>query len=202
MPVGMKAFGLEFSNAALGKRPEHAAAIGRLMGLWSLIEAAVASILGHLMHDNPRAAIALMDSFTSNQARLAAVKKVARELLEDDEFSKFGDLMDRVQIEAQTRNKIAHGVWGVDDEETSSVFLLPLKDYARLPVGYVTEAKHGNPLELVQRLLAKADQYSLDRLKEIESIHSKLLEDLVTDLSGRMLSQRVSLARHDASGAA
>lgn len=81
VPIGMKAFGLEFSNEALLKRPEHAAAIGRIMGLFSLIEAAVASILGHLMHDNHRAAVALMDSFRSNQARLAADKRTLVRIL-------------------------------------------------------------------------------------------------------------------------
>lgn len=185
----MRAFEIEFSDTALEHRPQHAAVLGRIFTTWSLVEGAVSSILGNLMHSNHRAAIALLGQFRTNKARLAAVKKVAAEMIAEQELPSFIDLMGRVAKHANIRNDIAHGVWGTRQDRPDAVFRLPLQDYSNLIIELVPAAKSGkSPLPIVQNLLAKAEIFTLDRLLAIESEGRSLLHDLWDDLNKMTLA--------------
>lgn len=186
MPSGMKAFDIEFSDAALLKRPQHAAALGRIFTGWSLIEAAVAGILGHLMHDNQRAAIALLGQFSTNNARLEAVKKVATELVDAGELPAFLALMGRVKIHAKKRNDIAHGVWGVKEGAEHLVYRLSLKDFANVTLEFIPEMKAGNHIGPFADLMEKAEEFTLEALEKTEAEGSALLAELYGDLNQRI----------------
>ncbi|NBI49612.1 hypothetical protein [Burkholderia sp. ISTR5] len=126
MPVGIKIDGIEFSELALVDRPIHAAVLGRIFTSWSLIESSVTALLGLMMHDDHRAALAILETFKNNSSRVEAVRRVGREVLAPSLRHDFDELMKDILLYARERNTIAHGLWGSRKAEKEFVYRMPV----------------------------------------------------------------------------
>ncbi|WP_321873671.1 hypothetical protein [Burkholderia ubonensis] len=126
MPAGIAVEGISFNELALVDRPEHAAVLGRIFTSWSLIESSITALLGLMMHGDHRAALAVLDSFNSNNSRVRAVKRIGKEVLDASLREDFDALLSEVLSYAQERNAIAHSLWGSHEEKPEFVYRMPM----------------------------------------------------------------------------
>ncbi|PVX35030.1 hypothetical protein [Janthinobacterium sp. 78] len=167
MPVGLDVDGIIFSEVALVDRPSHAAALGRIFTSWSLIEASIASLLGLMMHTDHNAALALLGTFKSNSARIDAIRKTGKQLLDASLFKEFDDVMKDVLSYAEERNAIAHGVWGSCKEKPEIVYRMPMNNFTR----FLLETANSSADEILGKLESfktSFTTFTLDNLERIE----------------------------------
>ena len=167
MPVGLEVDGIIFSEMALFDRQSHAATLGRIFTSWSLIEASIASLLGLMMHTDHNAALALLGTFKSNSARIDAVRKTGKELLEASLFNGFDEVMKDVLSYAEERNAIAHGVWGSSKEKPEILYHMPMKNFTRFLIETVSRSAEQTLAE-VESFKTAFTTFTLDDLERIE----------------------------------
>ncbi|MCA8383686.1 hypothetical protein LGN22_32730 [Burkholderia cenocepacia] len=126
MPCGIEVEGISFNELALVNRPEHAAVLGRIFTSWSLIESSITALLGLMMHGDHRAALAVLESFNSNNSRVQAVRKIGKEVLDASLREDFDALMTEVLSYARERNAIAHSLWGSHMDKPEFVYRMPM----------------------------------------------------------------------------
>lgn len=110
MATGVNIDGIAFSEQTLVDRPEHAAVLGRIFTSWSLIEAIMTGLLGLMMHDDHRAAIAIIGSFRNNSSKAEAVRRIGKEVFDEPFRHDFDELMKDVLSYAKERNVMAYGM--------------------------------------------------------------------------------------------
>lgn len=180
MAFGMQLDGLSFNELALVERPTHAAAIGRIVTSWSLIEGTIAILLGFMMHQDHRAALALLGSFRTNKARIDAVRKVGKEVFDASLFAEFDEVMKSALAYAEERNAIAHGVWGSDKDKPEIVYLMSMQSYAKFFIeGYHTPADE--TLTKLDAVKAACKIFTLDELEKIELRGQSVLERVMNE---------------------
>jgi hypothetical protein len=184
---GLELDGISFSELALVDRPVHAAALGRIFTTWSLIEASIATLLGLMMHHDHRAALALLGSFRSNNARIGAVKKVGKQLLEASLFEDFNRVMTDALSYAEERNAIAHGVWGSCKDHPEIVYRMPMENFAK----FVIESIHRPVEETLSGLdsfKAAFTTFTLDELDQIEQRGKNVLKRVMKETTKKSYS--------------
>jgi len=181
--------GIEFGQGALLNRPQHAAILGRIFTSWSMIEGLMASLLGLLMHADDRAALAILETFRTNQSRVQAVRKVAKRMLPPDKYDDFDALTNLVLNYAKERNLIAHSVWGAyiglpqaereifpgmpdersanDAEENGTIYRMPMSVLSDLMVDIDMSSKL-DTATMTAELHAKMTRVSVVDLEQIE----------------------------------
>jgi hypothetical protein len=188
MPTGMELDGINFSELALVDRPNHAAALGRIFTSWSLIEASIATLLGLMMHDDHRAALALLGSFKSNSARIGAVRKTGKEVLDASLFEEFDKVMKDVLSYAEERNAIAHGVWGSCKGKPEIVYRMSMENFTR----FFIEAIHRSAEETLAQLdsfKAAFKTFTLDELDRIEQRGQDVLQRVMKETTKKSYSR-------------
>lgn len=187
MPIGMEFEGITFSELALADRPIHAATLGRIFTSWSLIEASVASLLGLMMHNDHRAALALLASFKTNSARINAVRKTGKEVLEASLFEDFEKVMKDVLSYAEERNSIAHGVWGSCKAEPEIVYRMSIESFTRsvIVVNHMSADKALTELTAVRSTFAK---FTADELNQIEQRGREMLQRVMKETTKKAYS--------------
>lgn len=167
MPTGIKIEGINFSEQALVDHPAHAAVLGRIFTSWSLIESTVTSLLGLMMHDDHRAALAILGSFRNNSSRVEVVRRIGREVLDEPLRQDFDGLMKDVLSYAIERNAIAHGLWGSEKGQPDLVYRMPMEVFSNFAI----EAPNNPPGDvdaLVQSFKDKMETLTVDDLLKIE----------------------------------
>jgi hypothetical protein len=180
MATGIQLDGIIFSELAMIDHPRHAATLGRIFTSWSLIEGSIATLLGFMMHDDHRAALALLRSFKNNNARIAAVRKTGKELLEASLFEEFDKVMKDVLAYAEERNAIAHGVWGSCKSETEIVYRMSMENFTR----FFIEVAHKSAAEILTQLdsiKAAFKTFTLDELDQIEQRGQDVLKRVMNE---------------------
>lgn len=169
MPVGIEVDGIVFSELALVDRPRHAAILGRIFTSWSLIESSIAALLGLMMHDDHRAALAILDSFKSNSSRVEAVRRIGKKVLDNSLRDDFDRLMKDVLSYAKERNDIAHGLWGSRKDDLEVVYRMPMATFS----SFIVEAPNNTAPNTVALLNAFKDDMTAFTLKDLEQIEEK-----------------------------
>lgn len=178
MAYGIKIDGVEFSKRALASRPDHAALLGRIVTTWSLVESAITGLLGLMMHDNHRAALAILDSFKTNNARVEAVRRIGKEVIDTSLRIEFDTLMKDVLSYAKERNAIAHGLWGVHENNPASIFRMPSTALSR----YIVETPHMKNInvdEMLGSFKAEMSEFTVADLQRIEQMGQKILRRIM-----------------------
>jgi hypothetical protein len=188
VPTGLEVDGIVFSELTLVDRPIHAAALGRIFTSWSLIEASIATLLGLMMHHDHRAALALLGSFKSNSARIAAVRNTGKEVLEASHFGEFDKVMKDVLSYAEERNAIAHGVWGSCMDKPDVLYRMSMDNFTK----FFIETVHRSPEETLTLLDKFKDAFStftLEELNRIEQRGQHILQRVMTEATKKSYSR-------------
>jgi len=141
------------------------------------------------MSAEPKAAIALLSTFRTNNSRVQAVKKVAKATLPASEYDPFQLLMKRVLSYAERRNEIAHGLWGVKEEDVANVYRLPLTALSDFALIAVSAYKSGAIAKVVGELEAQMRPFSLHDLEHIENDGEDLLGAVMKDRGERLAAR-------------
>ena len=191
MPIGLKIDDISFDVDALKARPQHAAVLGRIFTSWSLIEGTIAGLLGVMMHADDRAALAMLQTFRSNSARVDAVRKVGAAMLAEEYKGDFDKLMKAVLSYATERNAIAHNLWGVSDDEPNLVYRIPMSAISGLVVKSTTMSTD-DMLAYVDPIRAKIEAFTLAKLEQLEGQGQHVLHHVMSETTGKMFRQAVA----------
>jgi hypothetical protein len=167
MPIGIEIDGIAFSEVGLVDRPTHAAILGRIFTSWSLIEGSVTALLGLMMHDDHRAALAILETFKNNRSRVEAVKRIGKGVLDASLLSDFNELMNDVLAYATERNSIAHGLWGARKDELGIVYRMPMSAFSKSIVESPTKTEY-NVDKFVKSFNDQMTSFTVHDLEEIE----------------------------------
>jgi len=179
MPIGIEVDGIAFSELALVDRPVHAAVLGRIFTSWSLIEGSITGLLGLMMHDDHRAALAILETFKSNSSRVEAVKRIGKAVLDTSLRHDFDELMKDVLTYARERNAIAHGLWGSDKDNLEVVYRMPMAALS----SFMVEAPNKPDYDANALVKSFKDGMTTLTLNDLEQIEQKGRELLVRVMS-------------------
>jgi hypothetical protein len=188
MAVGIEVDEVNFSELALVDRPDHSAALGRIFTSWSLIEASIATLLGLMMHDDHRAALALLESFKSNSARIGAVRRTGKEVLEASLFVEFDKVMKDVLSYAEERNAIAHCVWGSCKSTPEIVYRMSMDNFTKFFIKTVHRSAE-ETLEEVESFKAAFKTFTLEELEQIERRGRDVLQRAMKEATKKSYSR-------------
>lgn len=188
MAIGIEIDGINFSEVALVDRPDHSATLGRIFTSWSLIEASIATLLGLMMHDDHRAALALLKSFTSNSARIGAVRRTGKEVLEATLFEEFDKVMKDVLSYAEERNAIAHGVWGSCKSTPEIVYRMSIENFTKFFIETVHRPTE-ETLEKSESFKAAFKTFTLNELQQIEQRGQDVLQRAMKEATKKSYSR-------------
>ncbi|WP_434112068.1 hypothetical protein [Paraburkholderia caffeinilytica] len=169
MPIGIKIEGIAFSELALVDRPAHAAILGRIFTSWSLIESSITGLLGLMMHDDHRAALAILETFKNNSSRVQAVRRIGKEVLDVSLRHDFDELMKDVLSYAEERNAIAHGLWGSCEDKLDIVYRMPMATLSK----FIVEVPNKTDIDTEALLNSFKDEITILTVDDLERIEQK-----------------------------
>ena len=124
---------------ALVRRPEHAGAIGRCLGLWTDVELQMAIVLAVLLKANTEAAIAVYLILRRGSARSDAIMAAAKATLDKRDQELISAVLTvHKSVEAE-RNSLAHGCWGTCNKIPDSVLWVDVADNANFVADYFSK---------------------------------------------------------------
>jgi hypothetical protein len=105
--------------------PEHAAALGRLIGHWAFLETQLQGVIQCLMHSSQSKARFLWQEFLSAESRISLAQRinwhcVANAAIRDD----LNRLLDEVRALETVRNTYVLGLWGESSGGTAALTLI------------------------------------------------------------------------------
>lgn len=193
MPVGFQIDDLQFTSESLRAFPEEAAAIGRIVTTFSLIEGIVGGIYGLLTHQDIESAIVELKGLPTNARRVQAVRRLAAEVLEADRRQSVSDVLDRVLLYAERRNAITHGVWGTEHGNAEDLHRLDVKKWIPFLAGMIPAVANGLQEETFDTLRGQIHVFNQNTLLETEADGEALLTDIArvfTDLAAVVAQER------------
>lgn len=188
MAIGLMIDGITFSEEALVDRPAHAAVLGRIFTSWTLIESTVTGLLGLMMHDDHRAALAILGSFRNNSSRVEAVRRIGREVLDAPLRDDFDELMKDVLSYATERNTIAHGLWGSHKDKIDFVYRMPMEVFSKVAI----ESPTNPPSDvdaLVKSFKDKLNILTVDDLLKVEKRGHDVLRRVMNEMTKKTYSR-------------
>ena len=96
-------------------------------------------------------------------------------------------LMVRVLSYAEKRNKIAHGIWGVDPNETDAIFRIPVKKWIVFLASLIPNRADAG--DIIDELNEHVEEYQISDLVALENQGVELMKDVVlafTTLADKM----------------
>jgi hypothetical protein len=95
---------------------------GEFNAEWDEIERQLYLIFDALIEDDPAATVAIFFSQTSHAARRSMIQALANYILRNDphKLNKLNNLLTRVKARSDARNKLAHGLWRTNSDDSGS----------------------------------------------------------------------------------
>lgn len=101
-----------FGVGFLEDRPEMAAAVGRIVGLWAEVEAACANLVTNFLGARSGPAVAMFLAIRSSRPQFEAMTAAAKAVLGERDMLLFNALMHIREGLERERNQLAHGHYG------------------------------------------------------------------------------------------
>lgn len=99
-------------HTALEESPEHAAALGRLLGHWGFLEVLLTSLMGHLLYLSPHKTYLIYNEIVSLRAKLKLLKRINHNFTINEVFKKeIHDILVTAENLNEDRNKFIHSFW-------------------------------------------------------------------------------------------
>jgi hypothetical protein len=188
MPIGIEVNGITFNELALVDRPVHAAVLGRIFTGWSLIEGSITGLLGLMMHDDHRAALAILETFKNNSSRVAAVRRIGKAVLDTSLHHDFDELMKDVLTYAKERNTVAHSLWGSQKGNLEVVYRMPMASLSSFMVEAPSKPEYDVDA-LVKSFKDEMTTLTVHDLEKVEQIGRDLLLRVMSETT-KMLHLR------------
>lgn len=114
-------YSYEFGVTSLQKYPNLSAKIAEAIAIMSEIDHAMGLVLVKILHASPEPAFAMFSELMDSKMRQAMILAAARSSFSDEDFETFEAIMSVVHSQAKTRNKFAHGLWGVCEQVSEAL---------------------------------------------------------------------------------
>ena len=176
MQIGFEIDSVKFSLTSLDDLPSHATALARIFTSFSLIEGAVGGVYGLLKHQEYNSAVEELKALGTNVKRVAAVRKIIKERLPVGERAVLDDVMRRVLLHAEKRNKVAHGIWGTHPNN-DTLYRLPVRQWITFLASMIPNA--GDAGDIIDDLNEHMEEWSMEDFINLEREGADLLRDIL-----------------------
>lgn len=123
---------------ALRLRPQFAAHVGIIAGMWSFIESKMASIVSTILHTDALVGATIYGVIRAEAARFAAIDAVANERLSRKDFDHWLALRKQVSSAGDQRNAVLHNVWSLPPQGVDGVLLIDSRKQALIHAAITT----------------------------------------------------------------
>lgn len=106
----------DWQSLCIGEIIQHdviATRIGRIIGMWSLVEHQLGHLLCIILHADARLGMLLYSSIKAEAGRLAMLDSIISERLKPEDQLEFAALRKRVRTVGSYRDELAHTPWAV-----------------------------------------------------------------------------------------
>jgi len=104
---------IQYSKIPLDDEPEICTEIGRLVAHWAVVEIHLKLVMSQLLSTDQSRAVTVYNSVTSVRTKVDIMKRLVRDFIIDDEFSReLSLLFKEVERLNSKRNEIVHAAWG------------------------------------------------------------------------------------------
>jgi hypothetical protein len=197
----------------LDRRPQLAACIARVAVLWSRVEERLGCITVQLLGADPIAGLRMYEALTSSADRVAVLRAVAQDRLDQNKRDKLEALLSRYADARWKRNKVIRGHWYVSDEHPDELVWADPADEAvdagDFWTGFRSSDDFRRQLEFARTYKPRRPDYLLFNKADFETILDEIrgvgfaLTDFCVDLEGDDQSlDRRAVARDQDSGSA
>jgi hypothetical protein len=158
----------------LENRPEFCAAIGKSIALWGQVDNEMGNLLGLLLGTDSDAALEVFLSLRRSSSQRDALHAAAKHKLKDDNLLIFRALMGvYASLEAE-RNALAHGCFGISDDDPTVLYWLDIKDHVHFQVEVLSNESKGNILP-DRHVRLKANMF-VYRIADLEMLYAQMKE--------------------------
>jgi len=202
-PKHLKNFKVEVGVAAL-KRPQHLMIGMYAVSLYSQVDLMLATAFSNLLGSDPAPTVAMLNSLRNGRIRREAMVAVAKDILIDEEMKLFRAVLSVTGSVEKERNRLAHWLWGIDDQLPDKVVLVDPSKMAKVnTMTTILKAKGNNNFETVEveavmeQMRASCLVYSVAHLQAVEK---RMVQANVaaTNLGIYLGSNKGSVIRKDA----
>lgn len=198
----------------LDRRPQLAACIARVAVLWSRVEERLGRITVRLLGAEPIVGLHMYEALTSSADRVAVLRAVARDRLDEEMLKKLETLLGRYAEARWKRNKVIRGHWYVSDEHPDELVWADPADEAvdagDFWAGFKSHDDFRGQVEFARNYKRRRPDYLLFGKNEFEAILDEIrgvgfaLTDFCVDLEDheQRPESRAVAQREDSSGAA
>src|SRR5437868_12310153 len=197
----------------LDRRPQLATCIARVAVLWSRVEERLGCITVSLLGAEPIAGTRMYEALTSSADRVAVLRAVAQDRLDEKMRARLEELLERYAEARWKRNKVIRGHWYVSEEHPDELVWADPADEAvdagDFWTGFRSSDDFRRQLEFARTYKPRRPDYLLFNKADFEAILDEIrgvgfaLTDFCVDLEGGDQSlDRRAVARDQDSGSA
>lgn len=160
--------------SGLYHRPEHAAALGRIVSVSGKLESSLGWLLALFSGGNAMITISMFHCVHSTDAQKAMLLAAAKHKLRGAELDAFNDLMEDFRPRYTERNKLVHNLWGHSNDHPDKALWWRSTDWA----GAVARMADAKDIEALGK--AYTEDISLTAMaytvKDLEEVGARLAE--------------------------
>ena len=175
----------DWQSIAIGEIVQHeaiATRIGKIIGMWSLVEHQFGHLLSIILHTDARIGSLLYSSIKSEAGRLAMLNSIVDERVKSGDQDEFRELRKRAKTVGSYRDELAHTPWAVSS--TGELVLLNSADQLKHEAHHVSASAvkcddaNTRLFSHMEKTYGNNKSYSTREFDFIESEIRKLSDDL------------------------
>lgn len=174
--MGLSIDGTEFSERALLQEPVLAQQIAYVIAKFALIEGVMGGVYGLLKNQEIEQALDELKQLPTNSKRVAAVRAILDTRFQGDALSEADNIAKAVLKFAEDRNKLAHGVWGINSDTPGVLYWLPVKKLIPFTASIISAGTKGTVVEAADQLSTFIEQYTSTELSALELAGDNVLD--------------------------
>lgn len=155
--------------SGLAHRPQHAAVLGRIVGISGRIESALGWLLAFLSRGSAGITMSMFHAVASTEAQRAMLLAAANKALAGAELEAFCDLMDDFRPRYGERSKLVHNLWGHSNDHPDKALWWKAADLGTF-LAQVAAAKTKDEFDAVNAqsdISRKAMAYTVQDLENV-----------------------------------
>jgi hypothetical protein len=189
----------------LDRRPQLAACIARVAVLWSRVEERLGCITAGILGAEPVVGTRIYEALTSSADRIAVLRAVAHDRLDEKMRGRLEDLLARFAEARWKRNKVIRGHWYVSDDHPEDLVWADPADEAvdagAFWSGFAASGDFRSQLQFARSYERRRPEYLLFNKQELEEILDEIrsvgfaLTDFALDIEHRDQEKAPDVAR-------
>ena len=162
-------------GAAAIKRPKHLMMGMHIISNHSQVDSMLALAFSNLLGSDPAPTIAILNSLRNGRIKREAMEALAKDVLDEEDMKVFRAVLSFSASVEKERNRLAHWIWGIDDQIPDHVVLVnPSKVNKINTMVTVLKSKGNNNFEVseveevMEAIRKSCLVYSIANLQAIE----------------------------------